>query len=122
MVLLMGDLNSLDPWTDHADRLRRLPLPYRARHVRWGRVDTRAVATLAGAGLVDLFRHVGTGPALTAPTKYAGREFSGMRVDYALGSAAVAARAASCRVVTGGAAETASDHYPVVTELDLALA
>jgi exodeoxyribonuclease-3 len=121
LVLLMGDLNSLDPWTDHAHRLRRLPLRYRVRHLRWGRVDTRAVARLAAGGFVDLFRHAGTGSELTVPTAYAGREFSGMRVDYALGSAPVAARAVSCRVVIGGPAESASDHYPVVAELDLTL-
>jgi len=58
MVLLMGDLNSLDPWTDHGERLQQLPPRYRSRHLRRGiltphnrrAVDTRAVAMLADAG------------------------------------------------------------------------
>jgi exodeoxyribonuclease-3 len=39
-----------------------------------------------------------------------------MRLDYVLGSAAVAARVVGMHVVRGGAAEYASDHYPVVVE------
>jgi endonuclease/exonuclease/phosphatase family metal-dependent hydrolase len=137
-VLLLGDLNSLDPWTDPADlaaTVARLPARYRLRHLRRdGRVDTRAVAALARAGFTDLFRAVGTGQARTAPTGYAGKEFSdgqvsggqvsggqvsGMRLDYALGNGPLAGLARDCRVVTGGAAHTASDHYPVAVTLDL---
>lgn len=137
MTLLLGDLNSLDPWTPHGQRLARLPAGYRSRHLRrtgWpGRlasavpgggpaVDTRAVAALDRAGFVDLFRLVGEGgdEGLTVPTRYGGAEFSGMRLDYILGTPAAAARAHGCFVVRGGEAEHASDHYPVLAELDLA--
>jgi endonuclease/exonuclease/phosphatase family metal-dependent hydrolase len=117
-ALLLGDLNSLDPGGDHTAAVARLDAPYRRRHLRRdGRADTRAVAALERAGLVDLFRRAGDGAGLTAPTGYAGREFSGMRLDYAFGTAPVAAAARSCRVVTAGAAHTASDHYPVVVSL-----
>ncbi|WP_091554555.1 endonuclease/exonuclease/phosphatase family protein [Micromonospora pattaloongensis] len=124
MALLMGDLNSLDPWTDHAERIERLSARYRSRHMLPGptdTVDTRAVAELERAGLVDLFRHApGGGREHTAPTtEGGGHEFSGMRLDYILGTPAVAKLARACRVVEGGAAERASDHYPVVAELDL---
>jgi exodeoxyribonuclease-3 len=126
MVLLMGDLNSLDPWTDHAERLRALSPRYRHRHLlRGGGVDTRAVRWLADAGFVDLFREAGPGPGskdYTAPTEQGGgSEFSRMRLDYVLGTEPVARLVRTCRVVSGGDRETASDHYPVVAELDLTI-
>jgi exodeoxyribonuclease-3 len=123
-VLIAGDLNALDPWTDHVDRLARLPRPYRRRHVLPdGTVDTRTLAAFDAAGLVDLWRVGGAGAGLTAPTTHGGgREFSGMRLDYVLGSPPVAALVRGCRVVTGGDSEYASDHYPVVVDLDLRFA
>ena len=48
-----------------------------------------------------------------------GAEFSGMRLDYLLGSPRLAALARRARVVRGGETEYASDHYPVTVELDL---
>lgn len=122
--LLLGDLNSLDPGTEHAARLARLPTTYRRRHLRTDgvTVDTRAVERLYRAGLVDLFRlarPVG-GREETAPTTYGGgAEFSGMRLDYLLGTPAVGRLVRRCAVVDGGEAEWASDHYPVVADLDL---
>ncbi len=123
LVVLAGDLNALDPWSDHGDRLARLPEEYRKRHLRRdGSVDTRTIAALEATGLVDLWRSAGSGDGLTAPTTQGGgEEFSGMRLDYVLGSPSLAALATGCRVVRGGAAEYASDHYPVMAELDLTL-
>lgn len=118
LALVCGDLNGLDPWTDHTDRVRRLAAAHRVRHLRWnGSIDTRAVATLDRAGLVDLFP--GTGRVETVPTSLGGEEFSGMRLDYFFGTPALAARLRSYRVVEGGEAEKASDHYPVQVDLDL---
>jgi endonuclease/exonuclease/phosphatase family metal-dependent hydrolase len=123
MVVLTGDLNSLDPGTDHADRIERLSPAYRSRHLRRdGRtVDTRTIARLHRAGLVDLFRIAAPGDeGLTAPTTAGGGvEFSGMRVDYIFGTPPVAAVTHDCRVIRGGEAEHASDHYPVVADLAL---
>lgn len=121
-ALLMGDLNTLDPWTDHAERISRLPVAYRRRHLRRDgtTVDTRAVATLTRAGLVDVFGRVGAGAPETAPTRHGGgAEFSGMRLDYLFAGPALADRATGCRVVRGGDAEHASDHYPVVADFDV---
>jgi endonuclease/exonuclease/phosphatase family metal-dependent hydrolase len=121
--LLAGDLNTLDPVADHTDRIARLPAAYRRRHLRRdGRtVDTRAVARLLAAGLVDLYVAAGTADGgLTAPTRHGGgAEFSGMRLDYLFGTTALAGRARDCRVVRGGETEYASDHYPVVVDLAL---
>ena len=123
LVVVAGDLNSLDPGTDHTAELARLPKPYRRRHVdAEGQVDTRAIAAFAAAGLADLWPAAGDGDGHTAPTtEGGGQEFSGMRLDYMLGSAPVAARARSLRVARGGAAERASDHYPLIAELDLSI-
>ncbi|MFC3505368.1 endonuclease/exonuclease/phosphatase family protein [Micromonospora krabiensis] len=122
LTLLGGDLNSLDPGTDHSARLDGLPPAYRRRHQRRdGRtVDTRAVAVLLDAGLVDLHRAAnGPDEGLTVPTRHGGAEFSGMRLDYLLGTPALAERLLGCRVVRGGTAEFASDHYPLVADVDL---
>jgi exonuclease III len=86
-------------------------------------VDTRAVATLANAGFVDLFRRAWAGKKdYTAPTRYGGGdEFSQMRVDYILATEPLARLAKQCYVSEATECETASDHYPVVAELDLEL-
>ncbi|MGA3490449.1 endonuclease/exonuclease/phosphatase family protein [Micromonosporaceae bacterium DT55] len=120
-VLLMGDLNSLDPWTDHAERVGSLAPRYRGRHLDGGRVDTRAVARLHDeAGLQDLYLTAGPpGEGCTVPTSHGGAEFTAMRLDYLLGTPAVAASTRFCGVLRGGRAESASDHYPVSAELDL---
>lgn len=123
LALLVGDLNTLEPGIDHTARLAGLAAHYRRRHLRRdGRtVDTRAVARLVDAGLVDLWPWLGGGePAgLTVPTRHGGVEFAGMRLDYLLASPALADLTRAVRVVRGGDADTASDHYPVVADLAL---
>jgi exodeoxyribonuclease-3 len=122
-VVVAGDLNALDPWTDHAERLARLPPLYRRRHLGPdGSADTRTVSAFDAAGFADLWRVAGTGAGLTAPTTGGGgREFSGMRLDYMLGSPPVAAVTRDCRVVRGDESEYASDHYAAVADLDMSL-
>jgi exodeoxyribonuclease III len=125
LALLLGDLNTLDPWTDHQATIERLSARYRRRHLRARAtaVDSRAIARLDRAGLVDLFRRAGRGEPQTVPTRHGGgAEFSGMRLDYIFGTPPVAARVRWCEVPRGGALERASDHYPVLAELDLDLA
>jgi exodeoxyribonuclease-3 len=121
LVVLAGDLNALDPGSDHADEVARLRPLYRRRHTdAAGAVDTRAMAAFAAAGFADLWPRVGTGDGRTAPTSEGGGdEFSGMRLDYVLASAPAADRARAGHVVRGGPAEHASDHYPVVIDFDL---
>jgi len=205
-VLLAGDLNALDPGTDHAGRLAGLSGPYRRRHLAAdGTADTRAIAAFEAAGFVDLWPKAasseeaelgpkaasteeaelgpkaasteeaelgpkaasteeaelepkaasteeaelepraasyreaelepktasyreaelesrGADAGLTVPTsRGGGQEFSaaGMRLDYLLASPSVAARARDMRVLRGGEAEYASDHYPLAVDLDL---
>ena len=122
-VLLAGDLNSLDPGTDHTERMAALDGPYRRRHLdAEGRPDTRAIAAFGAAGFVDLWPAVGRGDGLTVPTTQGGgHEFSaaGMRLDYLMAAPVVAARASHARVLRGEETEYASDHYPLAVELDL---
>ncbi|WP_406036541.1 endonuclease/exonuclease/phosphatase family protein [Micromonospora sp. NBC_00898] len=124
LTLVAGDLNTLEPGVDHTARLAGLPDRYRRRHLcRDGRtVDTRAVSRLIEAGLVDLWPHLGGAEpdGLTVPTRHGGAEFAAMRLDYLLATPAVAALARQVRVVRDGAADRASDHYPVVADLELA--
>ena len=127
-VLLLGDLNSLDPGTHHRAELAALGAVHRDRHLtRRGGVDTRAVAALHGAGLVDLYESTGAhGQRHTVPTPGAreqpwGGEFARMRLDYAFASPDLAARARSCRVLVTPATQRASDHYPLLIDLDLDL-
>jgi endonuclease/exonuclease/phosphatase family metal-dependent hydrolase len=109
-TVLMGDLNALD---------RPVPLTVRQRrrHVTRGRVDTRAVGALAAAGLVDLYGLVGTGVPDTVPTGLGGEEFPVARIDYVMGTAAVATLARDCHPARD--AGSASDHFPVVATIDL---
>ncbi|SCL22688.1 exodeoxyribonuclease-3 [Micromonospora rhizosphaerae] len=125
LALLAGDLNTLDPTVDHAERLARLPEFYRRRHLRRdGRtVDTRAVSRLLEVGLVDLYAaRAADAPeqeGYSVPTRYGGAEFTGMRLDYLLGTIQLAALTREVRVIRGGEADHASDHYPLLANLDL---
>ncbi|MFG1895022.1 endonuclease/exonuclease/phosphatase family protein [Micromonospora zamorensis] len=125
LALIAGDLNSLDPTVDHTAQLAGMPALYRRRHLRrrGGAVDTRAIARLLAADLVDLWPSCNVGApeadGHTVPTRFGGAEFAGMRLDYLLGTRAVAQRAGECRVIRGATADTASDHYPLLTTLDL---
>ncbi|GAB4101710.1 hypothetical protein GCM10028790_07280 [Micromonospora taraxaci] len=125
LTLLTGDLNSLDPTVDHSARLADMPTLYRRRHLRrgGGAVDTRAIARLLAADLVDLWPACNVGApeadGHTVPTGFGGAEFAGMRLDYLLGTRALAERVRDCRVIRGGAADTASDHYPLLATVDL---
>ena len=121
-LVLAGDLNGLDPHTDHTAALASLPRLYRRRHLTSdGEPDTRALAAFESAGLTDLWRAVGDGPGETVPTTgLRGHEFGSTRLDYVLAGPAVARHARTVRVIRGGAAEYASDHYPVTVDLDLA--
>jgi exodeoxyribonuclease-3 len=115
-VLLAGDLNSLDPDTDHSAALATLDPRYRRRHVdASGTVDTRAVAAFAAGGFTDLWTGAGEGDGSTVPTGLAGEEFAPMRLDYLLGTPPVAARVRRMWVERGD--PQASDHYPVVADL-----
>lgn len=117
LVVVAGDLNGLAPGPDHTAALASLPELYRRRHVdAAGAADTRAVGAFLAAGFTDLGRDAGP----TVPTTgLRATEFASTRLDYVLASPPLAGRAHDAGVVRGGAAEHASDHYPVRVDLDL---
>jgi exodeoxyribonuclease-3 len=121
LSMVAGDLNGLDPGTDHTETLARLPGIHHRRHVDAdGVVDTRAVAAFGEAGLVDLWRVAGSGEPLTVPTtRGGGNEFSRMRLDYVFAAPRLASAARDFHVVRGDETEYASDHYPIRVDLDL---
>jgi exodeoxyribonuclease-3 len=121
MVLVGGDLNGLSPGDEHTAALAELAPRFRRRHVGPdGRVDTRAVAAFERAGLHDLWRPAGVGDGRSVPTSQGGgAEFGAMRLDYVLGTPAVAGRVRAVRVLRGEETEYASDHYPLRAEIDL---
>ncbi|MFC7527512.1 endonuclease/exonuclease/phosphatase family protein [Actinoplanes sp. GCM10030250] len=120
-LLLAGDLNGLDPHTDHAESLAALPSLYRRRHLRGdGSTDTRAIAALEAAGLTDLSRTAGSGDLRTVPTEgLRGKEFASTRLDYVFAGRAVAPHAHNLEVIRDDLTAHASDHYPVRVDLDL---
>jgi exodeoxyribonuclease III len=106
-LVLAGDLNSLSVPGP-------LPDAYRARHLGPdGRIDTRAMAAFAAAGLTDAWLEAGEGDGNTVPTGLAGAEFAPMRLDYVLLGGGL--RASAAQVVRDD--PEASDHYPVVVSL-----
>ncbi|GAA2603381.1 endonuclease/exonuclease/phosphatase family protein [Paractinoplanes durhamensis] len=121
LALLAGDLNGLDPHTDHTAAISSLAPRYRRRHLAPdGTVDTRGLAAFERGGLADLWLRAGVGDGRSVPTTgCGGAEFGPMRLDYVLGNPAVAERVREVRVLRGGATENASDHYPLLAELDL---
>ncbi|MEU8813474.1 endonuclease/exonuclease/phosphatase family protein [Actinoplanes sp. NPDC048796] len=120
-TLIAGDLNGLNPGTDHTATLAPQPGFLRRRHLAAdGSADTRAVGAFLDAGFVDLWNVAGSGNPLTVPTTNGGgREFSRMRLDYVLASPSLAGFAHDMTVIRGDETEYASDHYPVAVTLDL---
>ncbi|XVU23614.1 endonuclease/exonuclease/phosphatase family protein [Actinoplanes sp. CA-054009] len=120
-TLIAGDLNGLNPGTDHTATLAPQPGFLRRRHLAAdGTADTRAVGAFLEAGFVDLWDAAGSGNPLTVPTTNGGgREFSRMRLDYVLASPSLAGFAHDMTVIRGDETEYASDHYPVAVTLDL---
>jgi exodeoxyribonuclease III len=111
-VLIAGDLNSLDPVTEHTGALEGLDARYRRRHLaRDGSADTRAIQAMLDAGFVD----IGQGIGPTVPTSgVGGAEFAAFRLDYLMASPPLARLTRYVSVLRDEVTDHASDHYPVV--------
>jgi endonuclease/exonuclease/phosphatase family metal-dependent hydrolase len=118
-VALLGDLNAISPRDAPALAPRLWVERYRRRHQgEGGAIDTRAIATLEAAGLVDLHAalHMPTRP--TRPTqRYAQSERPAQRLDYIFASRTLAGTAVQCSPYLHAYAQTASDHLPVYADL-----
>ena len=112
--VLAGDFNTLAPGQDL--EVRRLPP--RLRPLVWvsgGRVKWRTIHTVVEAGYLDAFRALhADDPGYTLPAWD-----PHVRLDYIFVPEAFRDRIVSCDVVRTADAHHASDHFPVVAELDV---
>jgi exodeoxyribonuclease-3 len=112
--VLTGDFNTVAPGEEF--KVGRLPM--RLRPLMWitgNRVRWRTIQTVLDAGYTDAFRSLHpSDPGMTLPTVA-----PLLRLDYVFVPKAQASRVKSCDVVKTADAVGASDHFPVVADLDL---
>jgi len=114
--VLVGDFNTLAP----DERLDVSRLPRRLRFLVWlsgGKIRWQTIAIVLGAGYHDGYRTLhDSDPGFTFPASD-----PHIRLDYLFLPKESASRLMSCEVVTSGdAVRRASDHLPLVAELDIA--
>jgi exodeoxyribonuclease-3 len=111
--VLAGDFNTLAPGA----LLDVHRLPFRLRPFVWmsgGRIKWRTIQTVLDAGYVDAFRACHPDEAgFTMPTGD-----PHVRLDYAFVPDAFSDRIRRCEVVCHPDAQTASDHYPLVVDVE----
>jgi exodeoxyribonuclease-3 len=112
--VLAGDFNTLAP----GEILEARELPHRLRALVWlsgGRIRWRTIQAVLDAGYFDAFRALHpTDPGLTFPTWK-----PHVRLDYAFVPGAFLNRLVSCEVIRTDATASASDHHPLLTEIDV---
>jgi exodeoxyribonuclease-3 len=112
--LLAGDFNTIA--ADARLDIGRVPL--RVRPFLWltgGRVRWRTIQTVIDAGYVDAFRAAHPeDPGFTLPAPH-----PHVRLDYVFVPKHEAARLIACDIVRHPAASRASDHLPVIADLDV---
>ena len=112
--LLTGDFNTLAPG-EHLDLSR---LPRRLRLLTWilGRtIQWRTIQTMLDAGYVDGFRQLHPDqPGLTFPTWN-----PHVRIDFAFVPGQALGALRQCEVLRGERTAAASDHFPLLSILDL---
>ena len=111
--LLTGDFNTLAP----GDLLDFRKLPHRLRALVWlsgGKIRWRTIQRVLDAGYIDAFRLLhGADMGYTFPTWG-----PHVRLDYLFIPAGFSSRIHSCEIVTHPAAPAASDHLPLMADVD----
>jgi endonuclease/exonuclease/phosphatase family metal-dependent hydrolase len=111
--VLIGDFNTVAPG-DIFDVTR---LPRRLRALVWlsgGHIRWRTIATVLSAGYIDSFRQLhpsDLGYTLPTPDPH-------VRLDYAFVPGAFAQHVRACEIVKTPDVASASDHFPLLIELD----
>jgi len=111
--VLIGDFNTVAP----GDLLDIRRLPHRLRALVWlsgGRIRWKTIATVLSAGYVDGFRRLhptDAGYTLPAPEPH-------VRLDYAFVPGGLVQQVSECAVIRTPEAAEASDHYPLMLEVD----
>jgi endonuclease/exonuclease/phosphatase family metal-dependent hydrolase len=112
--LFTGDFNTLAP----GELLDTRKLPRRLRILAWalgGRLRFRTIQMMLDAGYRDGYRSLHTDDGLTFPTWD-----PHVRLDHVFLPADHIEKLAECEVVTGhAAAATASDHFPLLSVIDV---
>lgn len=111
---LIGDFNTVAP----GDVLDVARLPRRLRALVWlsgGRIRWRTIQAVLDGGYVDAYRHLQ--PDLVGST-FPARD-PHVRLDYLFVPGDYAASVRSCTLVTTAPARDASDHLPLLAELDV---
>jgi endonuclease/exonuclease/phosphatase family metal-dependent hydrolase len=112
--VLAGDFNTLAP----GDLLDFRKLPHRLRALVWlsgGTIRWRTIKLVLDAGYIDAYRLLHGSAGYTFPT-WAPH----VRLDYLFTPSAFAPRIRACEIFTHPAAPAASDHLPLVAEVDVA--
>jgi exodeoxyribonuclease-3 len=112
--VLVGDFNTLAP----GDLLDFRKLPNRLRALVWlsgGRIQWRTIQLVLDAGYIDSYRARHDGATGYTFPSWAPH----VRLDYVFTPAVFASRVRSCEIVTHPAAPAASDHLPLVADVDL---
>ena len=111
--VLTGDFNTLAP----GDLLDFRKLPHRLRALVWlsgGRIRWRTIQIVLDAGYVDVYRGLnGADVGHTFPT-WAPH----VRLDYMFVPSGFAGRVSACEIVNHPSAPAASDHFPLLAELE----
>jgi exodeoxyribonuclease III len=112
--VLAGDFNTIAP----GELLDVAALPQKVRATVWlsgGRIRWRTIQVVLDAGYADAFRlRHPADPGLTLPTPS-----PQVRLDYVFAPAPSADRVTRCEVVRSRAAAAASDHFPLLAEIDV---
>ena len=121
-VFLAGDMNAISPRDAHRVDRGGWAQRRQARHLLPGTkdLDTRAVAMLEDSGFVDLAAQAGINdiPTVLTPLR-SDHDSYRLRIDYVFGSQRVASALKHAEVVAGKLSDRASDHYPVLVDVDL---
>jgi len=109
---LVGDFNTVAP----GELLDFKALPQKVRATVWlsgGEIRWRTIQMIRDSGYLDAFRVLHPAdPGLTLPTTN-----PQVRLDYLFVPAAHVQRVTSCEVVRSPAAQQASDHFPLLSEI-----
>jgi exodeoxyribonuclease-3 len=112
--VIAGDFNTLAP----GEQLDVQRLPYRLKAIIWltGRtIRWQTIQIMLDAGYVDGYRRLHPrDPGYTFPTWD-----PHVRLDYVFLPGAFVDRMRESRVVAGAAAASASDHHPLLADLDV---
>jgi endonuclease/exonuclease/phosphatase family metal-dependent hydrolase len=114
MHALVGDFNTVTP----GELLDFAALPQKVRATVWlsgGQIRWRTVQVVRDAGYADVFRALHPDdPGLTLPTTA-----PQVRLDYVFVPEAQLPRVTRCDVVRTGQAQQASDHFPLLSEIQV---